>query len=70
MKSLGRRIERLETEQAPFQREFSDAELAIRIAWMINQGGAMAERVYEFQAAMDAKHSKQKAPLISPRLAP
>lgn len=70
MKSLGRRIERLEAEKTPFQREFSDAELAIRIAWMINQGGAMADRVYAFQAAMDAKHGKQNAPLMALRLAP
>ncbi len=70
MKSLGRRIERLETGQAPFQREFSDAELAVRIAWMINQGGAMADRFYEFQAAMDTKHGKQNASLIAPRLMP
>jgi hypothetical protein len=42
MQSLESRLHRLETFQQPHRREMSDAELAVRLEYVISRGRALA----------------------------
>ncbi len=66
MKSLGRRIERLEAEVAPsYERMLSDTEIAVKMVWMQHQGGALADRVNEILAKTNATREAQGLPVTN-----
>jgi hypothetical protein len=56
MLSLESRIERLEAEREEAAlRPMNDAELAVRMYWLVSKGGPDADRLLDFLASADAR---------------